>query len=134
VRASQNTERANFQAIIATTHVDPRELPPSKQPQQRPFSPSKCRIPSNHGLHSTALDFFRVDLAKIRRDLAVAHQSVIMRPQANGRIVRIKKLSRSAGQQILREDQIDSTEYDSLQDQYKVETGVEKSEESVCTT
>jgi enhancer of polycomb-like protein len=57
-----------------------------------------------------------------------------MRPQANGRIVRIKKLSRSAGQQILREDQIDSTEYDSLQDQYKVETGVEKSEESVCTT
>ena len=54
-----------------------------------------------------------------------------MRPQANGRIVRIKKLSRSAGQQILREDQIDSTEYDSLQDQYKVETGVEKSEESV---
>jgi enhancer of polycomb-like protein len=48
--------------------------------------------------------------------------------------VRIKKLSRSAGQQILREDQIDSTEYDSLQDQYKVETGVEKSEESVCTT
>jgi enhancer of polycomb-like protein len=57
-----------------------------------------------------------------------------MRPQANGRIVRIKKLSRSAGQQILREDQIDSTEYDSLQDQYKVETGVEKSEESVCAT
>jgi enhancer of polycomb-like protein len=57
-----------------------------------------------------------------------------MRPQANGRIVRIKKLSRSAGQQILREDQIDSTEYDSLQDQYKVETGVEKSEESVCIT
>jgi enhancer of polycomb-like protein len=57
-----------------------------------------------------------------------------MRPQANGRIVRIKKLSRSAGQQILREDQIDSTEYDSLQDQYKVETGVEKSEESVRNT
>lgn len=57
-----------------------------------------------------------------------------MRPQANGRIVRIKKLSRSAGQQILREDQIDSTEYDSLQDQYKVETGVEKSEESVRIT
>jgi enhancer of polycomb-like protein len=57
-----------------------------------------------------------------------------MRPQPNGRIVRIKKLSRSAGQQILREDQIDSTEYDSLQDQYKVETGVEKSEESVRNT
>jgi enhancer of polycomb-like protein len=57
-----------------------------------------------------------------------------MRPQANGRIVRIKKLSRSAGQQILREDQIDSNEYESLQDQYKVETGVEKSEESVCST
>jgi enhancer of polycomb-like protein len=57
-----------------------------------------------------------------------------MRPQANGRIVRIKKLSRSAGQQILREDQIDSTEYESLQDQYKVETGVEKSEESVSNT
>ena len=79
-------------------------------------------------------EFFRADLAEIRRDLVVAHQSVIMRPQANGRIVRIKKLSRSAGQQILREDQIDSTEYDSLQDQYKVETGVEKSEESVCIT
>jgi enhancer of polycomb-like protein len=57
-----------------------------------------------------------------------------MRPQTNGRIVRIKKLSRSAGQQILREDQIDSTEYESLQGQYKVETGVEKSEESVCNT
>jgi len=43
-------------------------------------------------------------------------------------------LSRSTQQQILREDQIDSAEYDSLQGQYKVETGVEKAEENVCVT
>jgi enhancer of polycomb-like protein len=54
-----------------------------------------------------------------------------MRPQPNGRIVRVKKLNRSTGQQILREDQIDPTEYDSLQGHYKIETGVEKGEEGV---
>ena len=45
------------------------------------------------------------------------------------RVVRIKKLSKSQGQTILREDQID--DYDSLQSQYTVDTGVEKSEEKV---
>lgn len=55
----------------------------------------------------------------------------IMRTQPAGRVVRQKKLNRSTHQQILREDQIESAEYDSLQGQYKVETGVEKAEENV---
>jgi enhancer of polycomb-like protein len=50
------------------------------------------------------------------------------------RLVRIKKLSRSSGQTILREDQLDSTEYHSLQANYNVETGVEKSEEKARDT
>lgn len=54
-----------------------------------------------------------------------------MRTQPAGRVVRQKKLNRSTHQQILREDQIESAEYDSLQGQYKVETGVEKAEENV---
>ncbi|KAG4034060.1 hypothetical protein MFRU_003g00360 [Monilinia fructicola] len=53
-----------------------------------------------------------------------------MRTQPAGRVVRQKKLNRSTHQQILREDQIESAEYDSLQGQYKVETGVEKAEEN----
>ncbi|TAQ90435.1 hypothetical protein B7494_g1273 [Chlorociboria aeruginascens] len=53
-----------------------------------------------------------------------------MRPQQSGRIVRQRKLQKNAFQQILREDQIESAEYDALQGQYKVETGVEKSEEN----
>ncbi|ESZ99430.1 hypothetical protein SBOR_0192 [Sclerotinia borealis F-4128] len=53
-----------------------------------------------------------------------------MRTQPAGRVVRQKKLNRSTHQQILREDQIESAEYDSLQGQYKVETGVEKGEEN----
>ncbi|RDW89381.1 enhancer of polycomb-like protein [Coleophoma cylindrospora] len=52
-----------------------------------------------------------------------------MRPQM-GRTTRVKKLQPRAPQPILRQDQIESDEYDSLQGQYKVETGVEKSEES----
>jgi enhancer of polycomb-like protein len=51
--------------------------------------------------------------------------------QALPRLVRIKKLSRQSGQTILREDQLDSAEYSSLQANYNVETGVEKSEEKV---
>lgn len=54
-----------------------------------------------------------------------------MRPQV-GRTTRVKKLQPRALQPVLRQDQIESEEYDSLQGQYKVETGVEKSEESVC--
>jgi hypothetical protein len=50
-------------------------------------------------------------------------------PPTTGRVVRVKKLSKSQGQTILREDQID--DYDSLQSQYNVDTGVEKSEEKV---
>lgn len=54
-----------------------------------------------------------------------------MRSQHAGRIVRQRKLNRNTPQQVLREDEIESSEYESLQGQYKVETGVEKSEESV---
>lgn len=43
------------------------------------------------------------------------------------RVVRIKKLSKSQGQQIVRQDQID--DYDSLQSQSSYDTGVEKGEE-----
>ncbi|PQE16575.1 Enhancer of polycomb 1 protein [Rutstroemia sp. NJR-2017a BBW] len=53
-----------------------------------------------------------------------------MRTQPAGRVVRQKKLNRSTHQQVLREDQIESAEYDSLQGQHKVETGVEKAEEN----
>jgi enhancer of polycomb-like protein len=52
-----------------------------------------------------------------------------MRPQQSGRIVRQRKLAKSTLQQVLREDQIESADYDSLQGQYNVETGVEKNEE-----
>ena len=45
------------------------------------------------------------------------------------RVVRIKKLSKSQGQQIVRQDQID--DYDSLQSQSSYDTGVEKGEEKV---
>jgi len=54
-----------------------------------------------------------------------------MRAQQPARIARVKKLSRSQGQQILREDEIDSDEYDSLHNQpNKVTSGVEAAE--VC--
>lgn len=52
-----------------------------------------------------------------------------MRPQQS-RVVRMRKLSPKTLQEILREEEIDAIEYESLQGQYKVETGVEKSEES----
>lgn len=47
------------------------------------------------------------------------------------RQVRIKKLSKQTGQQILREEQID--DYDSLQSSYtgSTQTGVERGEEQV---
>jgi hypothetical protein len=48
------------------------------------------------------------------------------------RVVRQRKLNKSTPQQVLREAQIESAEYDSLQNQYHVETGVERSEENVC--
>ena len=50
-------------------------------------------------------------------------------PAVTGRVVRIKKLSKSQGQTILREDQIE--DYDSLQSQSSYDTGVEKNEEKV---
>lgn len=68
-----------------------------------------------------------------RVNITLLHQS-IMRTQPAGRVVRQKKLNRSTHQQVLREDQIESAEYDSLQGQHKVETGVEKAEENVCNT
>ncbi len=52
-----------------------------------------------------------------------------MRSQAPARQVRIRKLAKTTPQPVLREDQIDASEYSSLQNQYNVETGVEKSEE-----
>ncbi|KAI1005306.1 Enhancer of polycomb-like protein 1 [Podosphaera aphanis] len=52
-----------------------------------------------------------------------------MRPQAPARQVRIRKLAKNTPQPVLREDQIESAEYASLQNQYNVETGVEKNEE-----
>lgn len=45
------------------------------------------------------------------------------------RVVRQRKLGKATLQPVLREDQIESAEYSSLQGQYNVETGVEKSEE-----
>lgn len=54
-----------------------------------------------------------------------------MRSQAAGRIVRIRKLNKNQFQPILREEQIDSAEYESLQGHERVETGVEKGEEGV---
>ncbi|KUJ20211.1 putative enhancer of polycomb-like protein 1 [Mollisia scopiformis] len=53
-----------------------------------------------------------------------------MRSQAAaGRATRVKKLAKNTAQQVLREDQLDSAEYSSLQTQSNIETGVEKSEE-----
>jgi enhancer of polycomb-like protein len=48
---------------------------------------------------------------------------------APARVVRQRKLAKTTFQQVLREDQIEPAEYSSLQNQYNVETGVEKSEE-----
>lgn len=48
--------------------------------------------------------------------------------RAASRIVRQRKLNKSTLQPVLREDEIESTEFDSLQSQY--ETGVEKGEEN----
>lgn len=45
------------------------------------------------------------------------------------RAIRIKKLAKNTAQQVLREDQLDSAEYSSLQTQSNIETGVEKNEE-----
>lgn len=56
-----------------------------------------------------------------------------MRPQAP-RVVRQRKLNKSVPQPVLREDQIESAEFDSLQNQQHVETGVERSEENVSLT
>lgn len=54
-----------------------------------------------------------------------------MRSQGQaGRATRVKKLAKNFGQQVLREDQLDSAEYSSLlSTQSNIETGVEKSEE-----
>lgn len=53
-----------------------------------------------------------------------------MAPVTGGRVVRVKKLSKSQGQTILREDQID--DYDSLQSQsFQQSSGVEEKEERV---
>jgi enhancer of polycomb-like protein len=56
------------------------------------------------------------------------------REKAPARVVRQRKLNKSTLQQVLREDEIESAEYDSLQNQYHVETGVERSEENVSVT
>ncbi len=50
-------------------------------------------------------------------------------PPAVIRTTRIKKLSKSAGQQILREDQIEDYDSLSLHTESKADSGVEKSEE-----
>ncbi|KAH8821691.1 putative enhancer of polycomb-like protein 1 [Xylogone sp. PMI_703] len=52
-----------------------------------------------------------------------------MRPQTGARF-RQRKLSPKTPLQVLREDQIESVEFEALQSQYKIETGVEKSEEN----
>ncbi len=49
--------------------------------------------------------------------------------QVAGRATRVKKLAKNTTQQVLREDQLDSAEYSSLQTQSNIETGVENSEE-----
>lgn len=54
-----------------------------------------------------------------------------MAPKTSSRF-RVKKLSRQTQLPIHREEQIDSTEYESLQNE-KVDTGVEKAEEKVCS-
>lgn len=54
-----------------------------------------------------------------------------MAPPAVIRATRIKKLSRTSGQQILREDQIDDYDSLSLHTESKADSGVEKSEEKV---
>jgi hypothetical protein len=52
-----------------------------------------------------------------------------MRPQAPARVVRQRKLAKTTPQQVLREDELDDGEYNSLQSSSNFETGVEKSEE-----
>lgn len=47
------------------------------------------------------------------------------------RHTRVKKLNRSSGQQILREEQIDDYDSLALHTENKTESGVEKSEEKV---
>ena len=91
-----------------------------------------CRLKIDHGFHRPK--FLRVANAKFDRFATLHcrdHKSVTMRAQQPARIARVKKLSRSQGQQILREDEIDSDEYDSLHNQpNKVTSGVEAAE--VC--
>ena len=52
-----------------------------------------------------------------------------MAPGTATRTVRQKKLSKTAGQQILREDQVEDYDSLSLHTETKADTGVEKSEE-----
>lgn len=52
-----------------------------------------------------------------------------MRDKPQTRIVRQRKLNKSTLQPVLRENEIE--DFDSLQNQYHVETGVERSEENV---
>lgn len=52
-----------------------------------------------------------------------------MRPLVPARQVRTRKPAKHTQQVVLREDQIDPVEYSSLQNQYNVVTGVDKSEE-----
>jgi enhancer of polycomb-like protein len=47
------------------------------------------------------------------------------------RHTRIKKLSKTAGQQVLREDQVEDYDSLSLHTELKADSGVEKSEEKV---
>lgn len=53
-----------------------------------------------------------------------------MRP-AISRGTRVKKLKGTTPLEVLREDQIDIAEYESVVGQYKVATGVEEKEENV---
>ena len=48
------------------------------------------------------------------------------------RVVRQRKLNKATLQTVLREAQIESAEYESTQNQYQVQTGVEAAEENVC--
>lgn len=124
-RPGTRRQNSKFCARTSTTlHRDTR-LWPSKHHQQRHFCIEKIDTLLSHGPLN--------DLKKIL--LGVSPGFLPLSPPLAAmatRKVRIKKLAPKTPLSVLREDQIDPSEYEQLTSEAQIATGVEQAEENVC--
>jgi hypothetical protein len=106
-------------SVIAGRHSIDLKTNIIKRSTTQRFHDLKCRFSSKSWSPFNEVKFFRPR----SRAMMKSHPS---------RTVRIKKLSKNHTQPVLREDQLDASEYESLHTSYeKVDSGVEKLEEKV---